>query len=170
MKKILILFSAIGMLSLTGCNNDDDVMVDNTAIVPLNESFIIGSITFTNSESTYRYNLNPAIDNADTVLMYRKTSRQGEQDSWEPIPVNYKFDDGAELDYNFAFSSTNISIFLDADFDLASEPGFSSGQIFKVVILRNYDNSANKINLRDYNAVVRAFNVVETNRGNNTRN
>jgi hypothetical protein len=170
MKKILILFSAIGMLSLTGCNNDDDIMVDNTVIDTRNESFEIGPVTFTNSIGQYRYNLSPAIDDSDTVLIYRLTSAQGEQDSWEPVPVNYKFDDGAELDYNFAFSTTNISLFLTADFDLATEPGFALNQWFKVVILKNFDNSASRINLRDYNNVVKAFNVVETDRGNNTRN
>jgi len=165
MKKILLLFAATGLLTLTGCNNnDDDVVVDTR-----NESFQVGPISFTNTTDSYFYNLNPVIGSNDVLLIYRLTSDpQGTDDVWEPVPSTYKFDNDEELNYNTDFSASSIGFYLSANFDLTTVPNYALNQWFKVVILKNYDNSANRVDLRDYNAVVRMFNVVETNRGNST--
>ncbi|MXN89663.1 hypothetical protein GR160_00340 [Flavobacterium sp. Sd200] len=171
MKKILLLFTLTGLLTLTGCNNDDDVVVANTS----NETFEIGGgsnpINFTNDVDTYLYTLDPAIGQADVVLIYRLVSDpyNAPEDIWEPVPTTYEFEGGDKLSYNTDFTRNSIAFYLNANFDLAQAPDYALDQYFRVVILKGFDNSANRVDLRDYNSVVKRYNVVESNRGNSTR-
>lgn len=168
MKKILLLFTLTGLLTLTGCNNDDDVVVANTS----NETFEVGPINFTQAGNyTAYYPLNPRIGNSDVVLVYRLAGVDSStnEDIWEPMPATYDLDSGT-IKYNTDFSVSSIAFYLDANFDvnvLAQQ--YSLNQYFRIVILKGFDNSANRVDFRDYNSVVKRYNVVESNRGNSTR-
>ncbi len=166
MKKILLLFTLTGLLTLTGCNNDDDVVVANTS----NETFEVGPINFTAAgEFTSFYPLEPRIGNSDVILIYRLTGVDSStnEDIWEPVPASYSLEQGT-INYNTDFSVSSIAFYLDANFDVTLAPQYSLNQYFKVVILKGFDNSA-RIDFSDYNKVVKQFNVVESNRGNSTR-
>jgi len=172
MKKILILFSALGLLSLTSCNNDDDVMVENTnpGSVVENEAFEVGPINFTNTTNIFDYPLNPVIGPNDVLLVYRLTSDPlGNEDFWEPVPATYKFEGDDEINYNIDFSVNTLTFYLTSNFDLATVPNYALNQYFRIVVLKNYNSSANRVNLKDYNAVVKMFDVIETDRGLSNR-
>ena len=160
MKKILLLFSVAGLLTLTGCNsNDDDVVVDTR-----NESFVVGPISFANDITQYVYPINPVLGTYDTLLIYRLTGNSHNPNAsdatWELVPSTYKFNNGAELNYNTDFNTSSIAFYLDANFDLATVSDYALNQYYRIVIIKNYDNSA-RIDVRDYNSVVKMFDVVE---------
>jgi hypothetical protein len=169
MKKILLLFAATGLLTLTGCNNDDDVVVANTGNAS-NETFEVGPINFTSAVNTFTYPLNPTIGSSDVVLIYRLSSNPtGAEDVWEPVPASYEFDGGAKLTYNTDFSVNDIAFYLNSNFNIDEVPQYALNQYFRVVVIKGFDNSGNKIDYSNYNAVVKHFNAVESDRGNSTR-
>jgi len=166
MKKILILFSAVGLLSLTGCNNDDDVVVAPGNQVVENEVFQVGPVNFTfdNSINMYSsiYDLNPQIEAADVVLVYRRTFDPGANNApvWQLIPRTIH--NGArEIDYDYNFDQTSILFTVDADYDLEETPAYLNDQLFRVAILPGYDSSA-RFDYSNYDAVVKRFNIKES--------
>ena len=166
MKKIFILFSAVGLLSLTGCNNDDDVVVAPTNQVVENEVFQVGPVNFTfdNSINMYSsiYDLNPQIEAADVVLVYRRTFDPGANNApvWQLIPRTIHDGEVREIDYDYNFDQTSILFTVDANFDLAGT-AYISNQIFRVVILPGYDSSA-RFDYSNYDAVAKRFNIKES--------
>ncbi len=163
MKKILLLFTAAGLLSLTGCNNDDDV--DNDTIA---EVFEVDNVTFT-SAGNYAVTipLTPNIYTTDMVLVYRLSGTDNGNDVWEPIPTSYNFDDGTHLNYYFDFSIDKVVLYLQADFDPNLEPGFSQNQVFRIMIVpgygSNFRTSANAMDqFKDYNAVIKKYGIKES--------
>jgi len=166
MKKILILFSAVGLLSLTGCNNDDDVVVAPGNQVVENEVFQVGPVNFTFDSSinmySLLYDLNPQIEAADMVLVYRRTFDPGANNApvWQLIPRTLHDGEIREIDYDYNFDQTSILLTVDANFDL-SGTAYLSNQIFRVVILPGYDSSA-RIDYSNYDAVVKRFNIKES--------
>lgn len=173
MKKIFLLLAMTGLLTLTGCNNDDDVIVANN-LEQRNETFEIGSasnpINFTNAVNAYTHLFNPVLNAADVVLVYRLTSDPtASPDVWEPVPSTYEFDNGDKLTYNTDFSVNDVVVYLNSNFNLAEAPDYAVNQYFRIVILKGFDNSTNRADFRDYNAVVKRYNVVESSRGNSTR-
>ena len=166
MKKILILFSAIGLFSLTGCNNDDDVAVVPANQVVENEVFQVGPVNFAYDSSinmySLIYDLNPQILPADMILVYRRTVDPGANNApvWQLIPRTIH--NGAdEIDYDFNFDQGTILFTVDANYDLQETPTYINNQIFRVVILPGYDSSA-RFDYSNYDAVVKKFNIKES--------
>lgn len=168
MKKILILFSAVGLLSLTGCNNDDDVVVAPAPVnqVVENEVFQVGPVNFTFDTSinmySLLYDLDPQIEAADMVLVYRRTFDPGADNTpvWQLIPRTLHDGEVREIDYDYNFDQTSILFTVDANFDL-SGTSYLNNQIFRVVILPGYDSSA-RFDFTDYNAVAAKYNLKES--------
>ena len=163
MKKILLLFTVAGLLTLTGCNNDDDVIVteDNDTIA---ENFEVSNVNFNtnNVVNSIVIPLDPQIFTSDMVLVYRLSGVDAGNDVWEPLPTTYNFNDGASLSYYFDFSIDKVVVYLESDFNLANEPGFTQNQVFRVLIIPAYLSASKKaVNFKDYNAVVKAYGIEE---------
>jgi len=167
MKKILLLFSAVGMLSLTGCNNDD---YDEDTIA---EVFETPSLTFT-AAGNYKVGLtlNPQLLPADMVLVYRLTFDPNipNTDVWELIPRTLYINNGTdildEIDYDYNFTQQDILFRMTSNTDLAIYPQFTQNQIFRVVIIPGYRSdlrvSADGLNeFEDYNATIAKYGIKE---------
>jgi hypothetical protein len=99
------------------------------------------------------------------VLVYRLFDVIGGEDVWRSLPQTVYLTQG-ELDYNFDFTRNDINIFLDSNFDLTTlSASWAQNQTFRIVIIPGYfSNKSNQVvDFNDYNAVVKAFNINESN-------
>lgn len=164
MKKIFLLLSVVSLFTLSSCVDDDPNVVNNTLEA---EVFEINQATFSFDASTGYYtsfyNLNPALYPADMVLVYRlKGVDNNGRDIWEMIPKTIYYDNGDYVEFDFDFTRTDIVFYMGANYDLGTNPNFLQNQVFRVVIIPGYDNSA-RIDLTDYYNVIREFNINDNN-------
>lgn len=141
MKKIFLLLAVVGMTFLQGCEGDTGPQGPAGQPGPAAEVFEIRNVNFLNDGSgNYGiiYDLNPAILNSDMILVYRLAGVSGNRDIWESMPKTYYFSDGEELDYNFDFTTDDISIYLGYTNQSVLTPNFIQGQIFRVVVIPGY--------------------------------
>lgn len=156
MKRIILLLAISTTFLFQGCTTNEEIKADLLA-----EVFEVrASFTAANNYSRL-ITLNPPIYNSDMVLVYRLFDVINGQSVWRQLPQAVYIAQG-ELDYNFDFTRNDINLFLESDFDLATLGAtWSQNQIFRVVIIPGYfSNKNNKaVNFNDYNAVVKAFNI-----------
>ena len=151
MKKILLLCSAVGMVSLASCNNDDNG--DNDTI---SEVFEVDNVNFIESgDYTITIPLEPRIYSSDVVLVYRLSGADPQgADIWEQIPTTYFLDEG-ELNFFTDFSVNSVAIYLESTFDPMLRQDFSLNQVFRIAIVPGYFSST--VDTSDYNAVMSAL-------------
>jgi hypothetical protein len=168
MKKILLLFSTVGLLTLSSCNNDDNFDSDTIA-----EVFEIPNVTFTAAgDYTILYDLNPSIPEADMILVYRLVQEaNANMDVWELTPIT-KYNaggvDGAEIDYRYNFTQVDIEISMDGNVNLAEFPEYTQNQVFRVVVIpgyaSNFRGSASAMEgFKDYNATIKKYGIDDSN-------
>ena len=167
MRKIFLLLSVVGLFTLSSCVDDDpDVIYNNTDNYFEAEVFEINQATFSFDNSTgyytSQYILDPALYPADMVLVYRLKDVVNNSDVWEMIPKTIYYDNGDYVEFDFDFTRNDIVFYMGANYDLGTNPNFLQNQVFRVVIIPGYDNSA-RIDLTDYNNVIREFNIDESN-------
>ena len=165
MKKFTLVLAFIGMITLQSCSTSNDNNVDNDTI---SEVFELRNINFgfdaTNGFTIYQ-TLNPQIRLDDVILIYRLS---GTIDSntpiWRQIPRTLYLNEG-ELDYDFDFSKEDFTIYAGGTYDLALTPNYINNQTFRIVIIRGYLSNKMKVglDLSDYNAVVNAFHIDQSN-------
>lgn len=168
MKKILLLFVSIGMLSLTSsCNNDDDAngsYTDNDTVarvIETTQNFNSGNdfSTLVTVDGMYPY---------DMVLVYRQGyDSVANTNVWELTPRNYNFDNGDVIGYDFNFTQADVLIYMLGNFDLSDASGtYTQNQVFRIVIIPGSENGLGKLapkaNFKDYNAVVKAYGIDES--------
>lgn len=106
-----------------------------------------------------------SIYSSDMILVYRLDNVVSGVDVWKSIPQTYYFDDGTrDFSYNFAFTKFDVNIFMQGN-DLGTIPDqFRINQTFRIVILPGFFANKSKriVDLNDYNAVVKAFNIDDT--------
>lgn len=160
MKKITLILAFIGMITLQGCSNDDDVDRDT-----ISEVFELKNVNFgfdpQDGYKIYRP-LNPQIFASDVILIYRLS---GTIDSntpiWRSIPRTLYLPQG-ELDYDFDFTKEDFTIYAGGTYDLSTTPSYLANQTFRIVIVPGYFSdkmAAKKVDYNDYNAVIKAFNI-----------
>lgn len=110
--------------------------------------------------------LNPNIYASDNILIYRMTSTINQQTPvWQSIPRTFFLGNGQELDYDFNFSKQDFTIYAGGNFNLATMPVYLTNQTFRIVIIPGYfsNKAAQKnIDYSDYNAVVKAYHILES--------
>jgi hypothetical protein len=174
MKKILLLFSVAGMLSLSGCNNDDNFDngngYDQDTVAEVFETI---PLTFT-AAGEYRsvVTLDPQLLEADMVLVYRLTDDPDTTlDVWELIPRTV-YDAGgvlgAEIDYDYNFTQQDILLYMGSNANLADFPAYTQNQIFRVVIIPGYASNFRTAKpdmneFKDYNAVIKKYGINDSN-------
>ncbi|MBV8326100.1 hypothetical protein [Chryseobacterium sp.] len=174
MKKILplMLLAGIGFISYS-CDNKDDVVVQQQN-VNLQMKDVTGTFTGANNANwTISQGLN--IKSTDVVLVYRNmNSNSGASAIWQLIPKTYYLTNGRELDYNFIFNSQNVDINTKANFDQSTLTGTEANtylinQTFRIVLLPAGTNTSKTVNAtppvdyNDYNAVVKYYNLDDSN-------
>jgi hypothetical protein len=175
MKKIFIFFAFVGLVAFTGCEGDqgppglDGVKGDPGYI---NEVFEV-QMDFTSGNNFSRtFDLNPNIYSGDNLLIYELVTNNVGTDRWALLPQVYYFPNGT-AQYNYDFSYSDFSIFIDSNFALTQLPSsFTTGKVFRVVIIPGDDGvngggpnskSVNKADYSDYNAVIKKYNIDDSN-------
>lgn len=158
MKKFTLILAFIGMITLQSCNTNDDI--DNDTIA---EVFEYSNVNFLPNDYSVLLEYPHPIFTSDMVLVYRLSdiTNQGD-DIWKPLPETFYFDDGTlDFRYDFNFTQFDAEVYMDG-FDLA---GLSSSvrlnQVLRVVVIPAFLGKTNSVDLNDYNAVVKAYNIDE---------
>jgi hypothetical protein len=159
-KKIALVLVFIGMLTLQSCTiyEDDDPIDDDT----ISEVFELQNVNF-QYDPINGYNIyvpfNPQIFPSDVVLIYRLSGViNSNTPIWQSIPRTLYLNEG-ELDYDFDFSSVDFTIYAGGNYNLATTPSYITNQTFRIVIVPAYFGRNSNLDLNDYNAVIRAFNI-----------
>lgn len=164
MKKLALLLVLIGFVSLQSCTVNEN-SVDNDTI---SEVFELRNVNFSyNSIDGYTIyrTLSPQIYASDVILIYRMTGTiDANTPIWQQIPRTLYLPQG-ELDYDFDFSKEDFTIYAGGTYDLATTPSYITNETFRIVIVPGYfsNKMAHKVDLSDYNAVVKAFNIDDKN-------
>jgi hypothetical protein len=164
MKKITILLAFIGMIALQGCTVQDNNPVNNVDNDTISEVFELRNVNF-GYDNVYGYNiyqtLNPQLFPADVLLIYRLSGTINPSTPiWQQIPRTLYLNEG-ELDYDFDFSKQDFTIYAGGTYDLSLTPSYITNETFRIVIVPGYlsNKMAGKVDLSDYNAVIKAFNI-----------
>lgn len=169
MKKFLpILLLAFVSLFIFSCDNNDDNHVDSDTVAVMKDA----TGTFTANDFTLIMDIN--IQSTDVVLVYRKIGN-----FWQIIPKTYYLDNvqnlptGRELDYNFDFSTKEVRIKTTANFNQSTQitaaevNQYLANQTFRVVLVpANPTGQHSKkapVDYSDYNAVVKYYNLNDSN-------
>jgi hypothetical protein len=82
-------------------------------------------------------------------------------DIWRLLPQTILLDQGI-LQYNYDHTFFDVSVFLDADFDLGTLlPVYTDDQIFRIAIVPAEYGPTGKLDTSNIDAVMRALNVSE---------
>jgi len=166
MKRIFLLLAIVGITAFQSCSSDDDVVVtDNDTIA---EVFEINQNTTFNAGNGYKidYTLNPQIYSSDMVLIYRLDGQDGQEDVWVPLPKTYYVNGGLdEVDYSYDFSVSKIYIYLGFTNSATLTSDLTNNQVFRVVIIPGYlsNKAVSSVDLSDYNAVIKAYGLNDSN-------
>jgi hypothetical protein len=176
MKKIILLLAVVGMFSLQGCTGPEGPPgqdgFDGVKGEPgfVSEVFDVSNVIF-NGKNGYSIfvNLDPKIYSGDVILVYRLSNIVNGKKVWNPIPESYYYDDGTLFfSYRFNFTQNDIEIYLDG-FELNTIPNnLSVNQTFRIVIVPGNDGINSKkvlsrVDFSDYNAVVKKYNIDDSN-------
>lgn len=105
---------------------------------------------------------------SDHVLVYRLSGADNGADVWQLIPQYRYFSDGTlDFAYNFDATRFDVNIFLEGNDLQTLNDNFRLGQIFRIVIIPGQfankgTNSNATLDLADYNAVVKAYQIDES--------
>lgn len=168
MKKIFILFAAIGLVAFSSCTGDEGPQgpPGENALIP--QAFTIRNvnlvrITANNYEFTREFSqyIDGDLFDDETVLIYRQTDvTNSGAPVWQLLPKTTNFDNGDVADYFYDFSKEDFIISVIASFDLATEPSLINNQNFRVVI--SPSNLINTVNKNNYLEVMKAVNLKES--------
>ena len=166
MKKIFLLLS-ITALAFASCEGPQGPRGPE-GFTSESEVFELQNINFVN-DIKLGYNiyqkLTPPIQDADVLLIYRLSGTVNSQTPiWQLIPRTLFLDEG-ELDYDFDFSKEDFTIYAGGTYDLALTPSYINQQTFRMVIIPGYfaNKNSNFVDKNDYNAVIKAYNIDDTN-------
>ena len=159
MIKKYFLMAFISMFIMQGCTTHDDYTIIEEATNPVIEI----TTTFSASNSFKRLvTISPPIYNSDLILVYHLYDVYQGTDIWRLMPQKYYLENNRELDYNFDFTKYDVSLFLEANFDMTTlDPVWTNNQTFRIMILPGYfsKKSTQNVNFEDYNATMKAFNI-----------
>ena len=93
--------------------------------------------SFTTSNNfSYIINLPVTIYNSDVILGYILWGTENGNPIWRPLPQTIMFDNGDQLIYQFDFTKSNLQLFLDSNFNLATlENSFAINKTFRFVVV-----------------------------------
>jgi hypothetical protein len=160
MRKFTLVLAFIGMISLQGCTTSSN-STDNDTI---SEVFEYYNVNFLPNSYSVVLNFPHTIFTSDMVLVYRQSGTYQGEIIWKLLPETYYFDDGTlDLRYDFDFTRYDAEVHLEG-FDLANvTAAYKLNQRVRVVVIPAYvTNKMSKVNLKDYNAVVKAFHIDES--------
>ena len=164
MKKFTLVLAFIAMLTLKGCtvNEDNTNNIDNDTISEVWEYSNNVNFLFSNNYTSTLIFPHPTF-NSDMILLYRLDGVVNGQDIWKIMPQTFYFNDGTlDFRYDFDFTNTEALVYLEG-FDLEGiSLAFRTNQVIRVVVVPGFFGKNNKIDFKDYKAVVKAFDIDES--------
>ncbi|OMQ13752.1 hypothetical protein [[Flexibacter] sp. ATCC 35103] len=173
MKKILTLFAVVGLIVFSSCEGPEGPEGPQGPEGPISEVFEV-QMDFTSANNFGKtFPLSPKIYSGDNLLVYLLVNTNNGIDTWALLPQVYYFPSGT-AQYNYEFSYDQFSILVDASFPLTQLPtAFTTGKVFRVVIVPGDDGvnkggpnskkSASGVDYSDYNAVIKKYNIDDSN-------
>ena len=162
MNTISRFFLLFSIIVLSACEGDEGPMgppgedgIDITGTV----SEVTGTFNAGNSYAL-QYQFSGDLVDGDVVMVYILWDQSNNLDVWRALPQTAVLDQGI-LQYNFDYTIADIQIVLDTDFDPALlSPADTDNQTFRIVVipadLMVQDKS---LDIKDYNAVMKAMNM-----------
>lgn len=172
MKKILTLFAVVGLIVFSSCEGPEGPPgLDGPKGDPgfVSEVFELNNVSFSfNANDGYNIyrQLNPMIADSDVVLIYRLAGTiNSNTPIWQLIPRTIYLSNNRELDYDFDFSRQDFTIYATGNYDESTTPDLLNNQTFRIVIVPGSfsDKSVNKPDYSDYNAVIKKYNIDDSN-------
>ncbi|MES2544018.1 MAG: hypothetical protein V4548_03975 [Bacteroidota bacterium] len=167
MKKIFLLIGMVSLFGLQSCSGPEGPEgppgSDGTNVEA--EVYEITDVDFlSNGNFSIVADLPHTILSSDMVLVYRLSDVFNGADVWRLEPETFYFADGTlDFRYNFDFTRTDVSIYLEGN-DLGTVPEeFRLNQVFRIVIIPGYFSNKKAVDLKDYNAVIKAYNLNDSN-------
>ncbi|MEO0046645.1 MAG: hypothetical protein RL705_1836 [Bacteroidota bacterium] len=162
MKRFTLILAFIGMITLQSCtvNDTNNDGIDNDTI---SEVFEYTNVNFFPNDYSVVLTYPHTILSSDMVLVYRLSGTFQGEDVWKPLPETYFFGDGTlDLRYDFDFTRFDAQVNMEG-FDLAGvSSSYRLNQVFRVLVIPAYFGKNNNVDFKDYNAVVKAFNIDES--------
>ena len=170
MKKFISLLSFVLLaMFFVGCNDDDNYVDTDTypVVIDIRENFVNSTDTNT---TNYLYGVykefSSSLANSDVVLIYRQDTSSGTA-VWKLLPKTYYLTQGA-LDYYFDFTTNDIQIYADAEFNMTSQDTtfkntYLNNQTFRVVFVPASFGKNSNVDLEDYNSVVKFYSIDDSN-------
>lgn len=154
MKKITLILAFIGMITLQGCSNEDTDTIS--------EVFEFTNVDFLPNDYTVVLNYPHSIPSSNMVLVYRLSGSFQGEDVWKLLPETYFFGDGTlDMRYDFDFTRYDAEVKIEG-YDLVNvSTAFKLDQILRVVSIPGYQTNKTSVDLKDYKAVVKAYNIKE---------
>ena len=165
MKKFLpLLLLAFVSLFIFSCKDDDDQDFDTYS------QMRDATGTFTSADG-FTLTMDINIQSTDVVLVYRRVGN-----AWQIIPKTYYLDNVSgfptdrELDYNFDFTTQEVNIRTQANFNQVTQmttgeaTQYLSNQTFRVVLVpASAAKGTSTVDTSDYNAVIKYYNLNDSN-------
>lgn len=154
MKKLILLFSAIGMIALQSC--EGPAGPPGTPGINIEAEVFEVTRTFSQgNDYSSLIPLNPPIFASDVVLVYLLWDVDGNTPIWRLMPQVVQLDEG-DLIYNYDFTRFDVNLFLSsADFPLTIlGPQWTNNQTFRIVLIPGFFGNNLRINYNDYDAVM----------------
>ena len=151
-----------GLDGLDGLDGQDGVNILGTVID------IQGTFEASNDYALlYEFPQSVEVFETDIVLVYllwdqTVDSNNEPVDIWRLLPQTRILNQGL-LQYNFDHTFLDVSLFLEADFDLGTLPaGDTDDQVFRIAVIPAEASSNARINFSDMDAVMKLLNVEES--------
>jgi hypothetical protein len=165
MKKLLLLFSAIGMIALQSCEGPAGPPGPPGPQGPGGFEAEVFEVTRSFSQANQFSSLiplNPPIFASDVVLVYLLWDVDGNTPIWRLMPQTVQLDEG-DLLYNYDFTRFDVNLFLSsADFPLTIlGPQWTNNQTFRIVLIPGFFGNNFRVNYNDYNAVMNMIGKTE---------
>lgn len=163
MKKILTLFAVVGLITLSGCSNDNKVDNDTIpqAFEILNKNFAYNATDGYNISGTFRNWVGGNLFDDETILVYRlKGTIDAQTPIWQLIPTTLYLNTTDEVSYDYDFSKEDFKIYVGANYNITSTPQFINNQTFRVVIVPSV--LASTLNKNNYLDVMKSLKLNES--------
>ncbi|RAV30386.1 collagen-like protein [Sinomicrobium soli] len=163
MKRILAVLLALPLVFIS-CEGDQGPPGENgqDAFIGLTYDFFIDL----NEQNNFSYTLpfgeeGIEVYESDAVLVYHSSEfyedPEGDINVWKLLPQSVYFTNGDILEYNYDHTFEEVRIFLDGNIaDLGTlDTGYTHDQLFRVVVAPSDFIAESKVDVSDYQAVVR---------------
>jgi hypothetical protein len=169
MKKIITLFAIVGLVAFSSCEGPEGPEGPPGYDGLIAQVIEVNGYSFQDSNNfRLRYNFKAPIYPGDMVLVYRLVAIEDGVKIWNPLPESAFDSNGAfDFSYNFEFSRFDVDVFM-LGYDLGTvSPGLRLNQTFRIVIIPgdgiNLTGKKSSVNLNDYNAVIKKYNIDDSN-------